>query len=317
MDHDANVSHLMSGELGNWLDEQAGMREAAKEKAASRWTISAMIALPILAFLWFGPSWDTGLKFIITGAAAVGGGIWGYMPIGEAKRSIKIGINAAIARELGLNYEHDVEPGAEFELAKTYNLLPSYSRSSFEDHWFGTLEGHGFSLYEAHLEVQKGSGKNRRWVTVFRGAIIRMEFGRNFYSTTLLQRAGKTKKWFGLGGRKERASFDGHELAYVDHVHPDFEDVFEVYSDDAVESRVLVHPTYIEHLIGIERAFDGDAVRALFKQGEVIVAVESGNLFESGHIDAAGDEERVAQSSQQFGSLTKLALAINQTARGA
>ncbi|MEP2552070.1 MAG: DUF3137 domain-containing protein, partial [Marinomonas sp.] len=264
----------------------------------------------------FGPNWDIGLKFFITGGVAIAGGIWGYLPIGEAKRSIKIGINSAIARELGLNYEHDVEPGAEFELAKTYKLLPGFSRSGFEDHWFGTLEGHGFGLYEAHLEVQRGSGKNRRWVTVFRGAIIRMEFGRSFYSTTLLQRAGKTKKWFGLGGRKEQAKFGGHELSYVDHVHPDFEDVFEVYSDDAVESRVLVHPTYIEHLIGIERAFNGDAVRALFTKGEVIIAVESGNLFESGHIDAAGDADRVAKSSQQFGSLTKLALAINQAPRG-
>ncbi|MEP2736801.1 MAG: DUF3137 domain-containing protein [Erythrobacter sp.] len=312
----ADVNRLMSGELGTWLSDQSSMREEAKAKASSRWTQAAFVVLPVLAFLWFGPSWGGMLKLFISGFAIFGAWGWGYMPIAEAKRAIKVGINEAIAREMGISYAHDVEPGAEFELAKTYNLLPHYSRSNFEDHWFGDLEGHGFALYEAHLEVRKGSGKNRRWVTVFRGAIIQLEFGREFHSTTLLQRAGKNKKWFGLGGRKEVASFDGHELAYVDHVHPDFEDVFEVYSDDAVESRVLVHPSYIEHLIGIERAFDGDAVRALFSRGKVVIAVESGNLFESGHIDADGDEARVAECAQQFGSLAQLALAINQTERG-
>ncbi|MEL6878307.1 MAG: DUF3137 domain-containing protein [Pseudomonadota bacterium] len=313
----ADVNKLMGGELGSWLDEQQTMRLHAKETAHSRWTIAAMVLLPALAFLWFGPNWGGTLKLMISFVAVGGGYAWGYAPIQKAKREIKIGINSAIAGEIGVHYQHDVEPGHEFDAAKTYGLVPGCDRSSFEDHWYGELEGHGFSLYEAHLEERRGSGKNRRWVTVFRGAVIRLEFGRKFRSTTLLQRAGKHKKWFGLGGRKDRVSFDGHELAFVDQVHPAFEDVFEVWSDDQVEARVLVDPAYVEHLIGIERAFKGDAVRALFSKGEVIIAIESGNLFESGHIDSDGDRERADETAKQFASLAKLALSINKVERGA
>lgn len=306
----------MQGNLGDWLAEQSSMRAEAKESAYSRWTWGAAGLLPVLAFLWFIPISLGDLKFWLSGLAIAGVAAWGYAPIRKARKTIKIGINSAIARSLGIEYEHDVEPAQEFEACCQYGLVPGFDRAGFEDRWFGYIEGHGFELYEGHLEERRGSGKNRRWVTVFRGAVISMEFGRPFHSTTLLQRAGKHKKWFGLGGRKDSVSFDGHELAYVDQVHPAFEDVFEVWSDDQVEARVLVHPTYVEHLLALETAFNGEAVRALFTKGAVVVAVESGNLFESGALSSVGDEARVAEAAAQFGALAELALAINQNERG-
>ncbi|TRD10121.1 DUF3137 domain-containing protein [Erythrobacter insulae] len=312
----ADVQGLMHGELGDWLGQQSAMRTEAKAEATSRWTWGAAGLLPVLAFLWFGPFFSGTFTFILTALAIGGVYAWGYMPIAEAKKAIKVGINSAIANSLGVQYAHDVEPGGEFEACRTYGLVPNYDRSDFEDRWFGRLEGHSFELYEAHLEERRGSNKNRRWVTVFRGAIIAMEFGRSFHSTTLLQRAGKHQKWLGLGGRKDNVKFKGHQLAYVDQVHPDFEDIFELWSDDQVEARVLVHPSYIEHLIALEKAFHGEAVRALFTRGSVVIAVESQDLFESGSLDAEGDEARVAEAAAQFEALAGLALAINQNERG-
>ncbi|MEM7666739.1 MAG: DUF3137 domain-containing protein [Pseudomonadota bacterium] len=312
----ADIQGLMGGELGSWLDDQSSMRAKAKQKAHNRWFYGGIALLPLLAFVWFAPGGIGEWKFWIS--AIAGGGLWwwGYQPISKAKKEIKIGINSAIAKSLGIQYQHDVEPGYEFEASKTYGLVPDHDRSGFEDRWFGTLEGHGFELYEAHLEERRGSGKNRRWVTVFRGAIIAMQFGRPFHSTTLLQRSGKHKKWFGLGGRKDNVKFGGHRLDIVDQVHPSFEDVFEVWSDDQVEARVIVHPSYVEHLLALEKAFNGDAVRALFKGGEVVIAVESGDMFESGHIDASGDQARAEEAAEQFAALARLSLAINQNERG-
>lgn len=312
----ADIARLMDGDLGSWLASQSTMREEAKEKAKSRWTWGVAALLPVLSFLWFLPGFIGEWKAIFAGMGALAVAAWGYLPINDAKTKIKVGINSAIAGQLGLSYDEDVDPGGEFEAARRYGLVPGYDRSSFEDNWFGQIEGHDFSLYEAHLEERRGSGKNRRTVTVFRGAIIRMQFGRSFHSTTLLQRAGKHKKWFGLGGRKDKVSFKGHELAYVDQVHPAFEDVFEVWTDDQVEARVLVHPTYVEHLIALERAFDGDAVRALFSKGEVVIAVQSKDLFESGSMDPSQDRINAETTAKQFSALAKLALAINQNDRG-
>ncbi|MDT8280521.1 MAG: DUF3137 domain-containing protein [Erythrobacter sp.] len=310
------IDTLMQGQLGNWLAGQADTRAAAKEKAASRWVWSAAAGLPALALLWFGPDLPTGLKSIVTFGAVMFAGIWGYQPIAEANKAIKIGINSAIAESFGVSYAHEVEPGAEFESAKTYGLVPDFDRSGFEDRWHGILEGHSFNLYEAHLEERRGSGKNRRWVTVFRGVIIQMGFGRPFRSTTLLQRAGKHRKWFGLGGASDHVSFDGHRLDKVDQVHPAFGEVFAQFSDDQVEARVLVHPGYVEHLLRLESAFGAKDLRALFRAGEVIIAVEGRNLFESGAIDASGDHARAEEAARQFGALAGLALAINQNERG-
>jgi hypothetical protein len=310
------IDGLMQGGLEDWLAGQADMRAAAKKQSASRYTWGAAIALPALAFLWFGPALDVGLKLFITIGAAVLIGWWGYRPIDAAKRAIKIGINAAIAASFGVSYEHDCEPGAEFDGARNYGLIPGFDRSSFEDRWFGALEGHAFNLYEAHLEEQRGSGKNRRWVTVFRGPVIHMAFGRPFHSTTLLERAGKHRKWLGLGGASDHVSFGGHRLERVDQVHPAFGETFALYSDDRVEARVLVHPSYVEHLLRLESAFEAQEMRALFIRGEVIIAVETDNMFESGSMNPADDRENAARAARQFGALAGLALAINQNERG-
>lgn len=311
----SDINALMQGGLEEWLESQQGMREGAKKQATNRWVWGAVILMPLLAFLWFSPA-PPSLSEIVTLAGVGAAAWWGYLPIQTATGAIKTGINSAIAASYGLAYETEVEPGPEFDAARTYGLLPSFDRSDFEDRWHGTLEGHDFDLYECHLEEQRGSGKNRRWVTVFRGPIIRMGFGRRFHSTTLLERAGKHRKWLGLGGASDHVSFEGHRLDRVDQVHPAFGETFALYSDDQVEARVLVHPTYVEHLLRLESAFEARELRALFSRGEVIIAIEAGDLFESGGMDAARDRENAARAARQFGALAGLALAINQNERG-
>lgn len=312
----SDINALMQGGLEDWLAGQNDMRVSAKKQATNRWVWSVVILLPVLAFVWFSPAREWGFTRLASAGAVAFAMWWGYQPIAAAKKAIKVGINSAIAASYGLTYAHEVEPGAEYEAARRYGLLPSFDRSGFEDRWHGTLEGHDFDLYECHLEEQRGSGKNRRWVTVFRGPIIRMGFGRRFHSTTLLERAGKHRKWLGLGGASDHVSFDGHRLDRVDQVHPAFGETFALYSDDQVEARVLVHPTYVEHLLRLESAFEARELRALFSRGEVIIAIEAGDLFESGGMDAAMDRENAARATRQFGALAGLALAINQNERG-
>jgi hypothetical protein len=312
----SDINALMQGGLEEWLAGQNDMRAGAKKQATNRWVWSVVVLLPVLAFVWFSPAREWGLTRLLSAGAVALAMWWGYQPIAAAKKAIKVGINSAIAASYGLAYEAEVEPGPEFDAARTYGLLPGFDRSGFEDRWHGALEGHGFDLYECHLEEERGAGKSRRWVTVFRGPIIRMAFGRKFHSTTLLERAGKHRKWLGLGGASELVEFDGHRLDRVDQVHPAFAENFALFSDDQVEARVLVHPSYVEHLLRLESAFDARELRALFRGGEVIIAIESGNLFESGGMDASNDRDNAARAARQFGAMAGLALAINQNERG-
>lgn len=308
----ADIDSLMAGDLGHWLQDQGTVRAQAKDTAHWRWTIAACVMLPALALLWFGPDWNTHVKLWATIIPAGAAFAWGQIPIQKAKTVVKHGINAAIAESMGFRYDHNVEPGSEFDYAKAFELVPHFKRVNFEDQWRGQLGGHDFCLYEAHCEVQRGSGKNRRWVTVFRGAIISIAASHRFHGVSLLQRAGKHKRLFGFGGRKDSITLGDVQLGLVDMVHPNFEDAFSVWSTDQVEARALVNPRYIEMLADLENSFDGEDLRALFIDGSLIVALESGNMFESGSIDPSDDAARVEECNTQFATLSGLASLLNE-----
>jgi hypothetical protein len=279
---------LLAGPLGAWLNEQATVRRDAQALAMSRWFRAALFGLPFLA--------------------------WGNAPRRKAIKTVKIGINEAIAKALDLTYACDVQPGPGYDLACKYRLLPGCDRSKFEDLWSGTLDDRALSLHEAHLEERRGSGDNRRYVTVFRGAVMSIDFTRNFHGTTLVERAKQHRGLF--GGRKERIELNGQGLDYVDLVNPDFEDEFCVYADDQVEARYLVHPAYVERLMKVQHAFAGHAIRTLFCGGNLVVVVETENMFESGSIDAADDRSRLVRTIDQFASIADLAETLNEPERG-
>ena len=311
-----NVETLLAGPLGGWLERQAVVRAEAKRKSNRRFTIAGIVLLPVLGVFWvaqmFG-DWSEELKMFLSFAGLAGGGGWAYAPRAKAIKETKRGINQAIAESLGLAYADDFEPGHGFELCKTYQLVPSYDRATFEDLWSGDLGGRAFALHEAHLEEERGSGKNRHWVTVFRGAIMTIAFDRAFHGTTLVERNKKHRGIF--GGQKDSIKLGGKQLGCADMVNPEFEDLFTVWSDDQVEARYLVHPTYIERLIAVERAFNGENVRTLFTEGQLTIALESGNMFESGSLDPNDDRARVATCVDQFCTLAGLAETLNEPAR--
>jgi len=311
-----NVEQLLAGPLGEWLARQKIVREEAKAKSSRRFVIASVILVPALGLFWvasFFGNWNEELKMFLSFAGLAGGGGWAYAPRAKAIKETKKGINEAIASSLGLSYTMDFEPGHGFDLAKRYALLPSYDRSSFDDLWSGPLGTRSFTLHEAHLEEERGSGKNRRYVTVFRGAILTITFDRQFLGTTKVERADKHTGWF--GGAKDSVKLDGQELAYVDMVNPEFTDKFSVWSNDQVEARYLVHPRYVERVLEVEQAFNGKDVRTLFSGGELVICIESDNMFESGSLDASEDRARVTRCVDQFMTLIGLCEALNEPAR--
>ncbi|MBT2134029.1 DUF3137 domain-containing protein [Croceibacterium sp. LX-88] len=308
-----NVEALLAGPLGRWLELQVQVRAEAKAKSNKRFVMAGLIAAGLVLVGWTTLPVVDEIKAFGTLAIALVGAAWAYAPRAKAIEDTKNGINKAIAESLGLSYEMEFQPSEGFELARRYALLPSYDRSKFEDLWSGPLGQRAFTLHEAHLEEERGSGKNRSYVTVFRGAILTISFGRRFLGTTIVERSTKHRKLF--GGARDSVELDGLELGYVDMVHPDFQDSFSVWSDDQVEARYLVHPRYVERLLDVEKAFSGRDVRTLFKGGELVIVVESENLFESGSLDASEDPVRVTRCIDQFMTLVDLCEALNEPAR--
>lgn len=306
---------LMAGPLGEWLAGEDGARKEARDKASkiqyAAIITACVVAFGIVLFVPAGIGLALKLGFLI-GAGGFALAEWIKRPVIKA---IKGGINEAIARALDMQYSLTVQPGGEFQLARDFQMLPGFDRSSFEDLWIGQVGEHSFQLYEAKLEEERNTGKNRTWVTVFDGSLITIGFARRFNGVTLVERQGRRKKLFGLLGEKDAITLGGVQLDRIDMVDPRFEDEFTVWSNDPVESRYLVHPAYVERLMAVEQAFAGEKIRCLFSGGQLIVALESGNLFESGSLDSSNDRNLLARTIDQFGTLVELAAELNEKAR--
>ncbi|MWV27785.1 DUF3137 domain-containing protein [Aurantiacibacter rhizosphaerae] len=304
-----DVDLLMAGPLGQWLVDQEQVRADAKKKTWNRRFLVLIVLLPLALFVLI--AFQMELMPVIWGTAVLGGiaFAWAQRPVTNAVRAVKIGINEAIADALDLQYRHDCEPDAAFELAKSCKLLPKYDRAHFEDHWSGQLGDIAITVHEAKLEERRGSGKNKRWVTVFRGLVMSVGYSRRFYGTTLLVRNNAYKHFFGT--KKDSIKVIGKQLDYAEMTHPDFEDKFDIYTSDQTEARHLIDPLYVERLIAVEDSYQGEDVATIFHDGSLVVTLKTGNMFESGHIDARNDRRRMETTINQFRRIADLARELN------
>lgn len=308
-----DADELLKGPLGSWLLDQNEERARVKAKADRIWQLglAAACAVAVLLIL-FGGYVGTAMKF----GFAIGFG--GFALSEFIKRpmisKLKGGINGAIAEALGLHYAVQANPGEPFIWAKQFEMLPGYSKENFEDHWWGELGPRPFAVHEAKLTEERGSGKDRRTETVFEGTIMAIGFSRRFTGTTLIEADGERRKFL-IGPEKERATIGGIEMQRIDLVNPVFEERFTVWSNDLIEGQYLVHPSYVERLLAVEKAFSGKKIRALFHEGTLVIVLETGDMFESGSLDAGEDRALLVRTIEQFGSLADLAANLNERER--
>lgn len=305
---------LMAGPLGQWLSDQNAERAAVKAKVARyrMFAIVGAIAVAVVVLLFTRGNVGTALQLgFFTGLGGVGLTELLKRPLLD---KLKGGINGAIAQALGLEYSVTCEPGQTFAWAEQFDMVPSYDNSNFQDLWWGVIAGQPFTLHEAKLTEQRGSGKSRRTVTVFEGSILSIGFNRRFQSTTLIEPDGERRKFL-IGAEKEQTSIGGVAVERIDLTEPRFEDRFTVWSNDQVEARYIIHPEYMERIVGIETAFAGQDIRALFHEGDLLITIKTGDLFESGSLNPEDDRELLEKVIAQFGSLAELATKLNERAR--
>ena len=238
--------------------------------------LGIVAALALVAFLiWraFAP-----VAFLLI-AGGVLGGVWAYQPLAKLGEKLKQEYCSAIAEALAGAFSMGGFAPPAFERVRVLSLVPAFARSKFEDCFSGAHRGARYDLYEAHLEQRHTDSKGRtRYSTVFRGQLIRLHFPREFLGTTVVRRDAGMFNVFG-GGQSH-----GRKLERVGLVDPKFEKAFEVWGTDQVEARFLVHPVMMERLLELETVLQGKRVRCAFEGGDMLIAVEGGNLFEPGDL---------------------------------
>ena len=312
MKHQELFDQIMAGGLRAWLDEQADARANAQRENLTRLSIgmgvAAAVAIGVMIFL---PE-NREFGFFAGACVAAFAWMWAHQPIQKMVDKIKVRANEELGAALGLSFSPKGPPSEDFHEATRLGLLPANpDEADFADFWSGRFGNAQGVLHEAHLQEYQQQGKHRRLVTVFRGVVMGYDFARPFSSTTLVRPdQGIFNGIFNFATR-----MTGLKLEPVRMVHPDFEREFEIVSTDQVEARYLLHPAFCERLMAMQAAFFGRNLRMAFTQGRVIVVIETSDMFESGGIEASGDDARFAATIDQLGSLIDLTQTLNERPR--
>jgi hypothetical protein len=209
---------------------------------------------------------------LVTGAGVMAGYGGAHYLMTDVKSGTKDNIVGGVCRFLGWTFTEKIEKPANFETFELIGLITkNHTRSSFEDMMAGEAHGADFQFYEAHLERREGSGKNRKWVTKFRGQLLALKFDQDFLGKTVVLRDG--------GWLQSKKKGDMKRVGLVD---PVFEKIFEAYGTDQVEARYLLTPTFMQRLVDLETSVNGSKIRFGFIGGQLLIAVETANRYEPG-----------------------------------
>ncbi len=256
-------------------DRLAAMKTYAVRR---NWGIAAALAVGAAMMAWSNDA----LNALIFGGVVFAGAHWyAYKPLQAVATATKSNSLTAIAGAIGCTYRLDVGEPDALALFNDMELLPGCDRSNYQDRFAGAHRGCDFAFCDGHLERRVKTKRGSRWQTVFRGQLIRVAFPKKFQGVTVVRRdAGIFNVLQRWTSKLQRVGLGDSRL----------EKAFEVYSNDQVEARYLIHPVFMERLLDLETLFKGKKLRCAFVAGDLLIALEGGDKFEIGSMFARLDD---------------------------
>lgn len=258
-------------------------RKKALEEASKRARLSAPVALIIAAavvlFVLFSKlEFDDKLWIAAVGVLGPFGvaNWWTNTTIRKYHASIKSQIFPRILSFLG-DFEFYEGCGPMVGRWKQAEIIPDFTNEKNEDYVKGSYKGVDIELFESHLQKVQRSGKNTRVKTVFNGVVVNLSVHKEFKGKTIIRRdAGMLLNFMSsMGTRLERVKLED----------PQFEDIFEVYSNDQIEARYLLTTAFMERLTTLANAFHSNGLQCAFFRGDLFMMIPTkDNLFEPGSI---------------------------------
>ncbi len=120
--------------------------------------------------------------------------------------------------------------------------------------------------------------------------------------------------------------FNGHTLVTSDtglHISPiyglkhtlledvKFEKMFDVFTEDEVEARYLLTPSFMERLVNVKRTFNAAKISCAFYMNKLFISIDTGkDMFSLGNLTVSTDNYR--QFYQMFEEVTSIIELIDQ-----
>lgn len=263
------------------VDEFEKLRLEALSESSKRAKLSTIIMLAIIAvigILLLNNKGNFGDYIFVIVVGVILAKMWIYHPMNQYKDSIKSKIFPNIFSFIG-NYKYSQKcPDRVHNLEKS-KIIPHYTIENSEDQIEGKYKEVDIDLFETNLKVKSGKNNTR---TVFKGIIISLSMHKNFKGQTLIKKDfGKLFNWLGDKFSK---------LEKVTLEDPEFEKIFEVYSNDQVEARYLLTTAFMERLLKLKKSFNGQDIQCSFYDNKLLIMIElTKNMFEPESIYKAED----------------------------
>lgn len=286
-------SEFFEREIRPTLSERDAARKRAVRNGFVGGGITALILAAIATWLLLNSD-EPGFGIMLyIGAAVSVFFVFGLMTKG-IRSETKNTIVSAIVGYVGWTYTEEVP---DFDLSPfnaLFLLTNKVDRASFEDRLEGQAHGANFHSVEAHLEKETRDSKgNKTHTTVFQGQLMQIDFPTKTFGRTIVLR---DRGWFNPKKRDD--------MKRIGLADPVFEKLFEAYGTDQVEGRVILNPAFMQRMVDLESALDGNQMRYGFDQDTLYIAVETPDQFEAGSMLKALDRpERTQKILDEIGAV--------------
>lgn len=257
-------------------------RIEALEQASRRVRISTALLVVLLVGVFFvlsaGESSADKTKlvlYLVFGAFSLAWW-WVSSSIKSYTASIKEDIFPNILSFLG-RFKYLPKCSAKIYQLSDFDIIPDYDRETNEDQIIGEYKDVKINLFETKLETKHRTRNGHYYRTKFKGVAITLSMHKEFKGKTVVRRdRGRLGNWL-----KNRTS--GAENVKLED--PDFESMFEVYSDDQVEARYLLTTAFMERLVRLSEFYGGAGVECSFYNNKLFIMIPvAKDLFEPGSI---------------------------------
>lgn len=154
-------------------------------------------------------------------------------------------------------------------IIKPSRIIQDYDSYSCDDVFEGQHHNVNFKIIE--ISCTKSSGKNSH--TVFKGVVVKLDMNKNFTGHTLIRPASLVH--LNIPRKLKRTKLEDVE----------FEKRFNVFTDDEVEARYLITPSFMERLNEMKVAFKANSVSCAFYEKSLLIALSTGkDLFSIGSL---------------------------------
>ena len=266
---------------------------------------TAVICTPVIGYLDYlllfierssDDEGGAGLTFFFLGALYA----WVTDPKRKYRNAYKQRILPKLAKLFG-DFTYTIGGQIPFHHIWPSKIVPAHDRYESEDHFIGKYKGVDIQFSEIDLKQQRRSKNKTYYVSIFKGLAVLLEMeGKKFYGHTILDKdKGKMSEWF-----KEKSS----GLKRANLVDPEFEKLFDAYTNDQVEARYLIDPLMIERLKGLYEEYNGERMMAAFFDKKMLILIESKyNHFEPAdlHIPAS-DPRSILNMKKEIGEILSI-----------